>query len=191
MKKTIFVLLLTIILQNCIGTRYYNVSEVSSNDIQFLSNQQIKIFAQWNFNSSLSFSSQEKMAMEHQKLLMKTIEETVCCVVVQNPDEANLILRGTFTDVSNVNAKWLSLATHFSLFLIPSWRDIKINITATVQNYEEEQVYNISDSMRKSQWLPLIFLMPFSTSVAAQENDMNQNLYRSLFLQIARDGFFQ
>lgn len=131
------------------------------------------------------------MMAAHQKLLMNSIEEIACCVVVQSAEQADVVVRGNFSKNGNPNAAQLSVFASALLYIIPSWMDVKVNLSATVSNYGAQRVYNLSDSMMIVQWLPLVVAMPFNTNPISQENNMNQNIYRNLFLQIEKDGFLE
>lgn len=123
-------------------------------------------------------------------MLLQTIEETACCVIVDNPQTADIIIQGMYrSDISNP-AKFFSHLSNFSLFIIPSWREVRVEIIAQVQSGVSQKSYQLDDSMSITNWLPFAVAMPFLPTSSEQEIAMSQNLYRTLLLQIARDGFF-
>lgn len=190
-RKIHLTFVMIVFFTSCTATRSNLTPTVNPNDIQYISQSgQLKIFLDWEFASSLPFVSRETLLKTHQQMLFKTIDETACCIIVQNPQNADIIIQGMFRSDISAPAKFFSQLSNFTLFIIPSWREVRVEITAQVQSGVSQKSYELNDSMRITNWLPLVFTMPFLPSVSMQEIAMSQNLYRTLLLQIERDGFF-
>jgi len=190
-KKFFFTTCLLLALSSCIAKRTYQIATIDPSDMQFIPpNGQLRIFVDWKTESSLPFTNDAKMQATQQKFLFETIEESACCVVVNSAQYANVIIQGFYKSDVSQSAKFFSYLSSFTLHMIPSWREVNVWLVAQVQSGSYQKTYQFRDSMKVTNWLPLAIAMPFRTSIANQEAEMSHNLYRTLLLQIASDGFF-
>ena len=100
------------------------------------------------------------------------------------------MIKGAFHgETSNVGLAF-SMVTGFSFYIIPSWMNIKMKVSANVSKGKLVKDYESQDSLLFAQWLPFIVVPIFSGNQVKVEGEVNSNIYKNLVAQIKKDGFF-
>jgi hypothetical protein len=115
-----------------------------------------------------------------------------CCILVDQTNEADVVLEGLFINESNEAAQLYYYITRMAVAaIIPAWVNIKSHIQANVEKGNKTYNYDLQDSLLKVSWAPLMFAFPFTKkNPITAEGEMNQNLYANLLLKMKEDGIF-
>ena len=116
--------------------------------------------------------------------------ESNCCEIVNEKEEANIFINGAFHNDSSNASLVFAMITGFSMYIIPSWGNSKMRVSAKVENGKISKEYDLNDSMLFAQWLPFIVVPIFAGNQIKVEGEVNKNLYKTLLAQIKKDGFF-
>ena len=192
--KLLTLLMLAASLPSCISVRSDKYSEIKLEELKVSSSKKSKIFIDWGFRSINSSSPPQivvdKVVSDQKKFFSEAIKESECCEIVNEKEEANIFIRGAFhNDTSSVGLVFAAI-TGFSIGTIPSWINIKMRISAKVENDKTSKEYSLDDSMLFAQWLPFIVVPIFSGNQMKVETEVNKNLYKTLITQMKKDGFF-
>ena len=111
-------------------------------------------------------------------------------VAIQD-EEADIVLRVTFTEKANAAALFPALLTAFSLYVIPSWLTTyyELGVDVDVGNGEMKN-YTATDSTVLVQWLPMLFVYPFQ-DFSETAVEVRRNLYRTVLAEMQDDGVFE
>jgi len=104
-------------------------------------------------------------------------------------DEADVRIELTLTNRGNPAALIPAFITGLSLYTIPSWAtdhfEVKAKVSAKQGMVKE---YELNDSVKLVQWLPMIFVFPAKNFSVVPE--VRKNMYRNLLVKMQEDGFF-
>ncbi len=187
--KNKLMLIAALLLTSCISVKHHQVPEIKNSDLQFSSAKKTKIFITWKADSHMPISD-KSFSKTQEKILREVIAKLDCCEIVYDQKDAKVIIDGRLSNQSEPLALAASLLTGASLYIIPSWMNIKQHISATVIKNKKTYNYNLDDSSLFAQWLFFIFAMPFRENPMGTESKVTENLYRNLFLQMKNDGLF-
>ena len=197
MKKLLKPLTLLILLTSiasCISVRSNKYSAIKPEELKVSSTKKSKIFIDWGFHSSFFSQTKQnvidKLKSDQKRILSDVIKDSDCCEIVNEKDEANIFINGAFHNETSDTGMVFAMITGFSLCTIPSWMNIKMRISAKVQNGKISKDYNLDDSILFAQWLPFIVVPIFAGNQTTVEAEVNKNLYKTLISQMKKDGFF-
>jgi hypothetical protein len=186
------VLSAALISSGCAGFRENNLKEVSKSDIQITSDQKVKVFSRWEL---VGDSSNEQMkaavAAIHKKNFETALAESNCCITVEGPTEADVVVDGKAYNDNTAAAVIPAIFTGLTLYVIPSWVTSHFHIAADVKTQKSENNYELKDSMVMVQWLPMVFVLPFKGSPLKMEKEVGENTYRSLVLKMKNSGVLE
>lgn len=149
-----------------------------------------KVFSRWQLETKSALANDQARAMAaaiHKKYFDDAIRASACCVLVEGPTEADLVVDGIAHDENNPAALIPAFITGLSLYAIPSWVTATIHITATATRGEASKQYDLTDSMKIVQWLPMVFIMPFADSPISGGRELDENTYRNLVRKMRID----
>lgn len=149
-----------------------------------------KVFSRWQIETRSALANDQARAMAaamHKKYFDDAIKASACCVLVEGPADADMVVDGTAHDENNPAALIPAVITGFSLFVIPSWATATIHISATATRGEASKHYDLTDSMKLVQWLPMIFAMPFADNPIRGGRELDENTYRNLIRKMRID----
>jgi hypothetical protein len=137
LPKYLTPLILITSLSGCISVRSSKYSAIKNEELKVSSVKKSKVFIDWGFQSSLFGQTQQsaidKIKMDQKNLLSSIIKETECCEIVNEKEEADILIKGAFhNETSNVGLAF-SMVTGFSLYIVPSWMNIKMKVSANVK----------------------------------------------------------
>jgi hypothetical protein len=92
-------------------------------------------------------------------------------------------------DHSDMSALIPAFITGLSLYLIPSWVTEKVDLRVTAELNDKQYDYELNDSVKLVQWLPMIFAFPFTGTQAKNSEELMANTYNNLILQLSNDQF--
>ena len=197
MKKLLKPLTLLILLTSiasCISVRSNKYSAIKPEELKVSSTKKSKIFIDWGFHSSFFSQTKQnvidKLKSDQKRILSDVIKDSDCCEIVDEKDEANIFINGAFHNETSNTGMVFAMITGFSLYTIPSWMNVKMRISAKVQNGKISKDYNLDDSILFAQWLPFIVVPIFAGNQTTVEAEVNKNLYKTLISQMKKDGFF-
>lgn len=192
-KYTVATLLLSLATTpGCVGFKSNSLSQVSTNDINVTTIEKVKVFSRWEFvnkNSAGNDSLNAASAAIHKNNFEKALAESNCCLIVEGPTEADVVVDGKAYNEFNSAAVIPALITGFTFGVIPSWATVNFHISAEVKSNNNLNNYDIKDSMTMVQWLPMFFIMPFKGTAIKAEAEVNENTYRTLVLRIMKEGY--
>lgn len=190
--SVVSVLSASLISSGCAGFRENNLKEVSKSDIQISSDQKVKVFSRWQL---VGDSSNEQMKAAFAAINKKNFEtalaESNCCITVEGPTEADVVVDGKAYNDNTAAAVIPAFITGLTLFVIPSWVTSKVHIAADVKAKNSDNNYELKDSMVMVQWLPMIFALPFTGSPLKIEKEVGENTFRSLVLKMKTSGVLE
>jgi hypothetical protein len=188
---TISALTASIILFGCAGFRENNLKDVSKNDIQISNTEKVKVFSRWSIENAPSANEQAKAAGSAvtKKNFESALTESNCCIIVEGPTEADIIVDGKAYNENNMAAVIPAFITGLTLYVIPSWVTGTTHISAKVSAKKDVGNYDLRDSMTMVQWLPMIFVMPFKGSPLTTGKEVDANVYRTLVLKMKNEGY--
>ncbi|MDB5813710.1 MAG: hypothetical protein JWM03_1759 [Rhodocyclales bacterium] len=177
-----------LVLQGCAGFPANNIAKVSPEQLRPASDKKVKIFSRWKFDTD---SSNEALNAANSAIYKKRFEENLdasnCCIVVEGPTEADVIVDGTAHDENSKAAIIPALITGFSLYTIPSWVTITFHITANAEKGGVKHSYDVSDSLTMVQWLPMALAFPFANPFP-MEKELGNNVFRTVIFKMKQDG---
>lgn len=184
----------SIALSGCAGFKANTLKPVDDSKFVKNSNTKTKIFTRWEFESSSIAKNDQANAMlvaMHKKYFEDALRGSNCCQTVESPAEADLVVDGKTYDENSRAAIIPAMITGFSLFTIPSWATATIHISATAKSEGLSKSYDLQDSMKMVQWLPMIFAMPFADNPIKAEKQVIENTYKTLVMNMQDDGLIK
>jgi hypothetical protein len=181
------------LLQGCAGFKGNQLAEVEPADLKVAQNSNIKIYDSWTFESTNGFVNknvQETLAEKHKKSFEDAIKSADCCIVVNDPSQADLIVTGRAINESNAAAMIPALITGFSLYTIPSWATSKVHLVVEVKQNGKKLDYDLKDHATLVQWLPMMFVFPFANPFT-MEQEVAENAHRTLVAKLIQEGALQ
>lgn len=174
----------------CVALKANKLPQVSALDMK-AAQQKTKVFSRWHIDTQSSLVNDQAKAMGaavHKKYFDDAIQASLCCVLVEGPSEADVVLDGVAHDENNPAAMIPAFITGFSMFTIPSWATATVHITADAKRGEITKRYDLSDSVTMTTWLPLLLAMPFMDLPIPAGKQVDENTYRNLVFQLRADG---
>lgn len=171
-----------------------NLKTIPKSDIAFNSNVKTKVYSQWTFesvNSQPSETIKVASAAISKKAFEDALKESNCCVIVDSRNEADVIVDGKAFGENNAAAMIPAFITGLSLYTIPSWVTGKIHIQTKISTGSTTKEYDLADSIKMYQWLPLIFVVPFKGNAITTAKEVDANTYRNLVNNMKVDGFLK
>lgn len=191
MKKIGSLVLVSVLLTSgCAVFRENNLPIIDDANYKFENQQKVKVFSRWSINTDNSFANDQTKAAGsaiHKDMFEKAISESGCCTVVEGPDQADVVVTGVALDENNPAAMIPAFITGLSLFTIPSWATATIHIQVEAKSDKKTRTYDLSDSMTMVQWLPMIFVLPFTGTPIEAGKEIDANIYRNLVVKMQED----
>lgn len=187
-RKISILLLITVIsfLVNCASFRENNLPIAQDSDYKIVKNEKVKIFSRWTYNSTNPDAV--LWAAAHKSWFDKAILESGCCTLVEGPKEANIVVDGNAYDHTN-NWRVIPLILSSStLTILPYWQTITVDIKVTANKGNKQSNYALKDSYTMVQWLPMIFVFPFTGTPNKNRDELFLNTYQNLVIQMKKDG---
>lgn len=181
----------SMLMVGCAGFKANNLPQVKAEDLHFASAKKTKVFSRWTIESNSSLANEQAKTMGaalHKKYFDDAIKATDCCLIVEGPNDADVVVDGKAIDESNPAAVIPAFITGLSLFTIPSWVTAKVHISASAKTNSASQSYELQDSMTMVQWLPMIVALPFTGSPIKAGKEVDENTYKNLVLKMKNDG---
>ena len=188
-QKAVGSILVTLFLitSGCASFKAQNIPEVLDNEYKVSKEDKVKVFSRWKFESTSSIVNQDAAAAIHKSWFEKTVNQSGCCVLVEGPTEADLIIDGTLQDHSSSAALIPAFITGLSLYIIPSWVTGTIDLNVKAESGNLTKSYKLDDSFTLVQWLPMLFAYPFTGGAASTRDEMYENTYKHLLVQLKND----
>lgn len=180
----------TVMLQGCAGFRANNIPVVTPEQLKFDAAQKTKVYSRWEVKSTankLNVQTTVAMAVVAKKQFEDQLKLTNCCVVVENLNEADVVLNVTSHNDNDPGAMMGAVLTGLSLYTIPSWATINFHISADVKKGDKSFQYDTKDSMKMVQWLPMALMFPFADPFT-MEKAVGENVQKTLIANMKRDG---
>lgn len=190
-RKLLATVAIATAISGCAGFKANTLPLVSAHDLQGTAPTKTKIFSRWQTESKSSLVNDQVKAAAAavaKKQFEDAIRATNCCVLVEGPTEADVVISGTAYAENNPAAMIPAFITGLSLFTIPSWVTAKVHIAAEVTKQDKSHSYELQDSMTMVQWLPLVLAMPFVDNPIKAGKQVDENTYKNLILKIKQDG---
>lgn len=184
----------SMLMVGCAGFKANKLPQVKADDLHFASAKKTKVFSRWNIESHSSLANEQAKAMGaalHKKYFDDAIKATDCCIIVEGPNDADVVVDGKAVDENNPAAVIPAFITGLSLFTIPSWMTAKVHIYASAKTNTAAKSYELQDSVTMVQWLPMIIAMPFTGTPIKAGKEVDENTYKNLVLNMKNDGLFQ
>ena len=177
----------------CAAFRANDLPAVDKAEVAVKSATKTKVFSRWSIESDSSLVNDQTRAAAgaiHKNYFDAALKESDCCIVVEGPTEADIVVNGKAINENNPAAVIPAFITGFSLFTIPSWATVTIHIQAEAKSGLMSRNYDLSDSITMVNWLPMIFVLPFADNPISAGKAVDENTYRTLVLKMKQDGFF-
>jgi hypothetical protein len=191
--KPLTLLIIATSLSSCVGIRSDKYSAIKSEELKVASVKKSKIFIDWGFHTTLIDNPQQniidKAKSDQKKIFAEVIKESDCCEMVNEKDEADIVIEGAFYNESSKAGIYAAFVSGLTFTAIPCWTNSKMRIVAKVNKSKMVKNYDIKDSVFTAIWAPLIVATPFANAITA-EAEVNKNLYKNLVVQMKKDGFF-
>jgi len=187
LKNPLALLIILSLLNSCISIKGSTFPTADSSDIKTYSKKKSKIAIDLRFTSPLT-GENNSLAKKHYDLFKDVIEKSECCVVIEEANKADIKIEILFKDSLSLTDSSLAMLSIFSAFVIPSWTKIDDKLEVKIIQKEKIYTYNLEGSLTIARWLPFIFIMPFRDSPKELSAAMEQNFYKSIILQMKKDG---
>jgi hypothetical protein len=192
--KPLTLLILITSIASCVSVRSDKYVAIKPEDLKVSSAKKSKIFIDWGFRN-INNSNPPQIVVDNaistqKKLFSEAIKESECCEIVNEKDEADILVQGKFHNETSQAGIYAAMLTGLTLYTIPSWMNSKMRITATVNKGKLTKDYDLKDSLFFAQWLPLFVVPIFTGNQLAVEIEVNKNLYKTLLTQMKKDKFF-
>lgn len=189
-KKLIITVLIGSMMSGCAGFRENNLAQVKPEDMQMKTATKTKVFTQWSIHTAQKAAYAGPAAV-NKEIFEKILIGCGCCDVVQNANEAEVIVTGeTYPEAAGGTGKLGAVITGATLYVIPSWITTGRHISAVVKKGEVTRSYDLHDSMTMVQWFPMALLFPFANPMS-MENEVVKNVYDTLLVNLKQDKFFK
>lgn len=174
----------------CAGFKAHDLPDVDTKSLQFTSATKTKVFSRWTVDTDSALANDKMLAAGgavHKKYFEDAINRSACCVLVEGPNDADVVVTGKFINENNPAAMIPAMITGFSLFTIPSWATSNCHIAVQAKNGDLSKSYDLKDSMTMVTWLPMVLAMPFTDNPITAEKEMFENTYSTLVLNMKND----
>lgn len=188
--KKIAVASIVVLVTGCASFQAHNLPMVKEAEYKVMAPQKTKVFSRWKVETTSTIVNRDAAAAVYKSAFEKELKESGCCDLVEGPTEAQLVIDGTAIDHSNAGALIPAFITGLSLYTIPSWATQTIDIKVNVKSGDKTHDYQLNDSFKLVQWLPMMFAFPFTGGPIVNGQQLSTNTYRNLIVQLKRDGYF-
>lgn len=180
-------------LTGCIGFRANELPTARFDSTAQPVAQKVKVYSQWYAQQGHSSwdNNSATPAQYIQQRFDRALDESSCCTLVNNPELADVVLKGTAYSEPNPAAGIAGMISGFTFGAIPCWATTKVHLGATAKNGSDERSYDLRDSATMVVWLPLIVAMPFSENPIKAEAEIDANAYRTLVVRMQQDGLLK
>lgn len=180
-------------LTGCIGFRANELPTARFDSTAQPATQKVRVYSQWYAqHGHSSWDSSSATPSQHiQQRFDRALGESSCCTLVNKPELADVVLKGTAYSEPNPAAGIAGMISGFTFGAIPCWATTKVHLGATASNGADERTYDLRDSATMVIWLPLIVAMPFSENPIKAEAEIDANAYRTLIVRLQQDGLLQ
>lgn len=186
--------LLSVAVAGCASFRAYELPIVAPSDMAVQAVQKPRVFSRWVVEAkSAVFNEQGRIAAAalQKKYFDDAIARSGCCVLVEGPGEADLVVDGKALNDASMAVMIPAFITGLSLYTIPSWVTAKVHIQVNARKGELARRYELRDSATMVQWLPLVLAMPFRDTPFTMGKAVDENLYNNLIYRMKRDGLLR
>lgn len=110
--------------------------------------------------------------------------------VTKGEEGADIAISMKIVNTGDPSSMIGAVITGLSLYTIPSWATDNFNVVAEVTRKGGlNKTYELKDSSKIVQWLPMMFAFPFNNFSVVTE--VRQNMYRKVLADMQKDGFFK
>jgi hypothetical protein len=178
-----------VVASGCASFKANNLPSVSASNYQLSVPEKTKVFSRWSFDTTSSLVNKDAAAAIHKSFFEQAITESGCCDIVEGPTEASLIIDGIVKDHSSSAVLIPAFITGFSLYTIPSWVTETVDLKVSANAGSKKNDYELNDSFKLVQWLPMIFAFPFTGGPTENSKELKTNTYKNLVIQLRNDNF--
>lgn len=193
-QRVVVIALFTLMMSGCAGFKANNLPVVAPSELTFDSGHKTKVFSRWSLETKSTLVNEQMKAAGaavHKKYFEDAINNSGCCVLVEGPTEAEVIVDGKAIAENNPAAMIPAVITGLSLFTIPSWVTATNHIKVEAKKAGQAKTYDLKDSMTMVQWLPMIVAMPFRESPLKAGKALDENVHSNLLVGMKEDGILQ
>ena len=190
--KSIAALACSVFLSSCLTVTADKLAKVTPDQIQTKGAPRVKMFTRWAGNIANAHDKELVDVIEgsiHKYKFEKLVRSLGCCLVVEGPTEADVIIDAKVNGEQKPLALFFAVLTGVSLYILPSWIHSELDWEVQVTAKGASQSYKLFDSLLLVQWLPLVVAVPFHDTPAELEQKMVENAYLNLLLKMKQDGF--
>lgn len=186
---SLFVLFTVVLSSGCASFKAHNLPEVADSEYQISASEKTKVFSRWSFETTSSVINKDAAAAIHKSAFEKAVQESGCCEIVEGPTQADLVVDGTIKDHSDSAVLIPAVITGLSLYTIPSWVTETVDLKVSAESGDKKNSYELKDSFKMVQWLPMMFVFPFTGGPVKNSEELRSNTYKNLVLELRGDEF--
>lgn len=190
-NRVAIVVLASLLATGCASFRTNELPVVKPAELASAAGTKTRVFSRWSVEGK-SAPTNEQMkaagAAVHKKYFEEAITRSGCCVLVEGPTEAELVVDGRALAENNPAAMVPALITGLSLYTIPSWITARTHIRVEAKGAGLVKHYDLQDGMTMVQWLPMVLAMPFRTNPIKEGKSVDENVYNNLVVGMKKDG---
>ncbi|EMY62947.1 hypothetical protein [Leptospira terpstrae] len=186
-KKSILLLITSLsLISYCGSFRENNIPTVKESEYKSDKTEKIKVFSRWTYNSTAPDAIPRSDV--HKRWFEKAILDSGCCIIVDKPTEATLVIDGAAFDRSHPLRIVPLFINIFTAMAIPYWATTTVDIQVAVNKGNKKYEYQLKDSFTMVQWLPMVFVFPFTGGPIKHRDELYINTYQALVVKIKKDG---
>ncbi|GBF43505.1 hypothetical protein LPTSP2_28060 [Leptospira ellinghausenii] len=186
-KRSILLLILSLnLISYCASFRENNISMVKDSDYKANKAEKIKVFRKWKYQSNGPDAIPR--ADFHKSWFDKAMVDSGCCIIVEKPTEATLVVDGIAANHIHPMRDFFNLLSVATATVLPYWATTNVDIQVTVMKGNKKHEYKLKDSFTMVQWLPMIFVFPFTGTPIKNRDELYLNTYQELVVQMKKDG---
>lgn len=190
-RKLVAVLCLSVAATGCATFKANQLPVVPPADLASAPETKVKVFSRWTYDAGKATVS-ENVKVAAAAIQKKQFDEAVtasgCCVLVEGPSDADLVIDGKAFNDNNPAALIPAFITGLSLYAIPSWVTARVHLEATATRGEATRTFKAEDSATMVQWLPMIFAMPVKGNAIKAAQEVETNAHKTLLLGMKKEG---
>lgn len=193
-NRVLIVVLASLLATGCAGFRANQLPVVKPAELASTPATKTKVFSRWAVTGKSAPANEQMKAAAaavHKKYFDEAITRAGCCVLVEGPTEAEVVVDGKALAENNPAAMFPAILTGLSLYTIPSWITANTHIQVEAKGAGVSKSYDLQDGMTLVQWLPMILAMPFRTNPIKDAKAVDENVYNNLVLGMKKDGLLK
>lgn len=172
-------------LQGCaVGIRHDPIPEVNRLDLREPNLANLKV--QVTVKAGNSKASRRETPEKAQKKIEDLLRDANMAVPISTAADADVIVDADLYEEASPAGTVITL---LSLGTIPAWTNTDLRLEARVWRRTASHDYMLRESYTNIVWWPLILAAPFKPYVA--QDDVQDNMYRTLVLKMKNDGIFK